>query len=396
MTRRTAFPQWFRATGPVVLGLAVVLCGCGGPERRQPSGVRLAPGTTGQARPVPQPVQPPPRNTTPTPAYVPPSPPPQPAFPAPPPPVVQPRPAQLAPTAPLASVPPAARPAWIPLQTWAAQMGLSAPVRVSQTAFQVRSASGGTFQLDVGKRAASWNGIKFHLGFAPAATNGVPFIHSLDAEKNLGPLLQVNRPVPRHRGVIVIDPGHGGTEVGTKSALGPHFEKEWTLDWAKRLKPLLEQRGWRVVLTRTTDKGVELPERVLIAEQQQADLFISLHLNAAGPGAAGLETYCLTPVGMPSTLTRNYSDPVNVALPGNARDFDNMHLAMRVHRSLLQTVGMHDRGVQRARFMAVLKTQQRPAILIEGGYLSDRNEAQKLASQDYRQKLALAVARALE
>lgn len=275
-------------------------------------------------------------------------------------------------------------------------MGLSAPVRVSQTAFQVRSATGGTFQLSVGTRSAVWNNCKFHLGFAPTATNGVPFIHSLDAEKNLGPLLQVNRPVPRGRGVIVIDPGHGGPEVGTKSVLGAHFEKEWTLDWAKRLKPLLEQRGWRVVLTRTTDKGVELPERVLIAEQQQADLFISLHLNAAGPGAAGLETFCLTPAGMTSTLTRNYADPVNVALPGNTRDYENMHLAMRVHRSLLQNVGMPDRGVQRARFMAVLKTQQRPAILVEGGYLSDRNEARQLATPEYRQKLAVAVAKALE
>jgi N-acetylmuramoyl-L-alanine amidase len=275
-------------------------------------------------------------------------------------------------------------------------MGLPAPVRVSQTAFQVRAGSGGNFQLEVGKRTASWNGCRFHLGFAPTATNGVPYIHTLDAEKNLGPLLQVNRPIPRGRGIVVLDPGHGGPEVGTKSTLGSQFEKQFTLDWAQRLKPLLEARGWRVVLTRTTDKGVELPERVLIAEQHQADLFISLHLNSAGAGASGLETYCLTPAGMPSTLTRNYSDPVNIALPGNAQDYENMHLAMRVHRSLLQTAGMPDRGVQRARFMAVLKTQRRPAILIEGGYLSDRNEARLLASGDYRQKLALAVAKALE
>ena len=227
-------------------------------------------------------------------------------------------------------------------------MGVAAPVRVSQTAFQLRSAAGGTIQLAVGTRTATWNGSKFHLGFAPTATNGLPFIHSLDAEKNLAPLLQVNRPVPRGRGVIVLDPGHGGNEVGTKSVFGNFFEKTYTLDWAMRLKPLLEQRGWRVVLTRSTDKAVELPERVLIAEQQQADLFISLHLNSAGAGAAGLETYCLTPVGMPSTLTRNYADPVSIALPGNARDYENMHLAMRVHRSLLQNVGMPDRGVQRA------------------------------------------------
>lgn len=295
-----------------------------------------------------------------------------------------------------APIQPAARPLWIPLQTWAAQMGLQPPVRVSPVAFQIKSAAG-AFQLTVGTRIASWNGYKFHLGFAPATTNGVPFIHRLDADKNLAPLLQVNLPIPRGRGVIVLDPGHGGSEAGTKSVLGPFSEKDYTLDWARRLKPLLEARGWRVVLTRTTDRTVELPERVLIAEQQQADLFLSLHLNAAaGAGATGLETYCLTPAGMASTLTRNFPDPVGVALPGNARDFENMRLAMRVHRSLLQNVGMHDRGVQRARFMAVLKTQQRPAILIEAGYLSDRNEAKLIHTAEYRQKLALAVAKALE
>ncbi len=290
---------------------------------------------------------------------------------------------------------PTARPQWIPLPGWAAQRSLPAPVRVSPTTFQIKSPSG-AFQLTLGTRAASWNGYKFHLGFAPVATNGVPFIHSLDAEKNLAPLLQVNRPVPRGRGIIALDPGHGGIDVGTKSVLGNQFEKEYTLDWAKRLKPLLEARGWKVVLTRTTDRTVDLTERVLIAEQHQADIFLSLHLNAAAGGAAGLETYCLTPAGMASTLTRNYADPVNVVLPGNSQDFQSLHLAMRVHRALLQNVGMPDRGVQRARFMAVLKTQQRPAILIEGGYLSDRNEAKQLASPDYRQKLALAVAKALE
>ncbi|MBM3871832.1 MAG: N-acetylmuramoyl-L-alanine amidase [Verrucomicrobia bacterium] len=370
--------------------LTIGLSGCGGPQKLPPSGVRVVPGKATVPRPQPPSVPQQPRVAPPV-KPVQPKPQPAPTSPTPPPVVVQPQPSPVP-----APVQPAAPPQWIPLRNWAAKQGLPAPVRVSQNAFQVRSATGGTFQLSVGTRVASWNGIKFHLGFAPTATNGLPFIHALDAEKNLAPLLQVNRPVPRGRGIIVLDPGHGGQDVGTKSTLGQIFEKDYTLDMAKRLKPLLEQRGWRVVLTRTTDKGVELAERVLIAEQQQADLFLSLHFNSAGVGAAGLETYCLTPAGMPSTLTRNFSDPVNVALPGNARDQENMHLAMRVHRSLLQTVGMADRGVQRARFMNVLKTQRRPAILIECGYLSDRNEAKLIQSADYRQKLAQAVAKALE
>ncbi len=372
---------------PVLLALG--LCGCGGPEKKtSATGPRLTPGATGRPRTQLPPTYPPPRLVTPQPAP-PIFQPPQPQF-VPPKPTVVPQPPP-----PLLSGQPAARPLWIPLQTWASQMGFPAPVRVGPTDFQVKSSSG-AFQFSVGRRVATWNGYKFNLGFAPTTTNGVPFIHSLDVDKNLAPLQQVNRPVARGRGVIVLDPGHGGIDVGTKSVLGNSFEKTYTLDWAMRLKPLLEARGWKVVLTRTTDRTVELTERVLIAEQQQADLFISLHLNAATAGAAGLETYYLTPAGMTSTLTRNYADPVNVVLPGNSQDFQSLHLAMRVHRSLLQSVGMADRGVQRARFMAVLKTQQRPAILIEGGYLSDRNEAQHLASPDYRQKLALAVAKALE
>lgn len=372
----------------VPLLLLFVVAGCGTPSKGS-SNARLTNPPPPRPRPVPQQVQTP--QVTPRPT---------------PPPVVQPLPPILpsatppiptqVPQPPQVTAPPASpRPTWIPLQTWAAQNAFAAPVRVSTNAFQIRSTAG-TFQFTLGKRRADWNGIHFNLGFAPASTNGIPFIHSLDVEKNLAPLLQVNRPVPRGRGVIVIDPGHGGGDNGTKSALGRGFEKDYTLDWARRLKPLLEARGWKVVLTRPTDRNVELTERVLIAEQNQADLFISLHLNAAANGVTGLETYCLTPAGMASTLTRNFADPTNVVLPGNARDFENMHLAMRVHRSLLQTVGMPDRGVQRARFMAVLKTQQRPAILVEGGYISDRNEARQIDNAEYRQKLALAVAKALE
>ena len=74
--------------------------------------------------------------------------------------------------------------------------------------------------------------------------------------------------------------------------------------------------------------------RVLIAENNQADLFISLHLNAAANGVTGLETYCLTPAGMTSTLTRNFADPANLVLPGNARDFENMQDDLKTKHSV--------------------------------------------------------------
>ncbi len=393
MNHFTAVLSRLRPGAFAPLLIVLLVCGCGSPSA--PSGTRIT-GPPPRPRTAPPPVVPPrPQPVVPTivqpppqPAYVPK---PSPSFT---PPVVTP-PALVVAPPPVVAPPVAPRPLWLPLHAWATQAGLSAPVRVGQTGFQVKSPTG-PFLLNVGTRKANWNGYTFNLGFAPTVTNGVPYVHSLDVDKNLVPLLQVNRPVSRGRGVIVLDPGHGGVDNGTKSPLGQRFEKDYTLDWARRLKSLLEARGWKVVLTRNTDVAVELGERVMIAEQNQADLFISLHLNAANAGVTGLETYCLTPAGMASTLTRGYADPVNIFLPGNSQDAENMRLAMRVHRSLLQNVGMADRGVQRARFMAVLKTQQRPAILVEGGYLSDHHESKQLDSPEYRQKLAAAVAKALE
>lgn len=81
--------------------------------------------------------------------------------------------------------------------------------------------------------------------------------------------------------------------------------------------------------------------------------------------------------------------------PNNSFDAENIQLAARVHRALLQVNGHHDRGVRRARFLGVVRNQQRPAILIEGGYLSNPREARLIADSGYRQKLADAVAKAL-
>jgi N-acetylmuramoyl-L-alanine amidase len=196
---------------------------------------------------------------------------------------------------------------------------------------------------------------------------------------------------------VVIDPGHGGENTGTHSVLPHLVEKQLTLDWALRLEPLLRQQGWQVILTRTTDVDVSLAERVSVAERVGADLFVSLHFNSAYPQSdlKGPETYCLTPVGMPSTLTRNYEDDVSREFPNNRHDDQNVLCAFRLHRALVEASGGLDRGLRRARFMGVLRGQNRPAVLLEAGYLSNPDEAARIGSPDYRQRLAEAVARAL-
>jgi N-acetylmuramoyl-L-alanine amidase len=194
---------------------------------------------------------------------------------------------------------------------------------------------------------------------------------------------------------IVIDPGHGGTDSGTRSVWGYRCEKDYTLDWAQRLGALLATNGWRVFLTRTSDHDMAVSNRIAFAEAHKAGVFVSLHFNSAAPSEQqnGLETYCLTPAGMPSTVTRGYGDDVGLAFANNAFDLQNLQLALRVHRALLQVNGKHDRGVRRARFLGVLRGQHCPAVLVEGGYLSNPQEAQRIADPAYRQRLAEAVAR---
>lgn len=247
---------------------------------------------------------------------------------------------------------------------------------------------------------ASWNNLEFHLGFKPEMVNGQPFIRALDLEKEIRPLFgdsgQAGLPAKTNK-VIVIDPGHGGANPGTKSVLGNYYEKDFALDWASRLAGLLSTNGWQVFLTRTDDVDVPLSNRVAFAEQHKADLFLSLHFNSAAPNQqqTGLETYCLTPTGMPSTLTRGYEDDASLIFPNNAYDVENWQYAFRLHRALLQVNGLADRGVRHARFMGVLHGQNRPAILIEGGYLSNPHEAKRIADPEYRQRLAEAIAKAL-
>ena len=252
--------------------------------------------------------------------------------------------------------------------------------------------------VHAGSRLARWDGLELQLGFAPQLINGQPFVQTLDLQKTIQPLLEGGSDLGlAGNPVIVIDPGHGGENPGTKSVLGNHYEKEFTLDWALRLQSLLAQCGWHAFLTRSNDSDLALSNRVAFATAHRADLFLSLHFNSAAPSRSesGLETYYLTPAGMPSNLTRGFADEVATAFPNNAYDAQNLRLALRVHRALLQVNGNNDRGVRRARFPGVLRSQQCPAVLVEGGYLSNPDEARRINEPRYRQRLAEAVAEAL-
>ncbi len=198
-------------------------------------------------------------------------------------------------------------------------------------------------------------------------------------------------------GTVLIDPGHGGGNEGTRHILDGSLEKDYTLDWGLRLAPLLKRQGWRVYMTRTNDVDLSLTDRVRMADAVQADLFLSLHFNSAAPSRAqvGVETFCVTPAGLPSTLVRGGGDDAGEVYRNNRHDEENLRWAVRVHGAVVRVTGAVDRGVRRARFMTVIREQDRPAVLVEGGFLSNPEEARKIADGGYRQLLAEAVASAL-
>jgi N-acetylmuramoyl-L-alanine amidase len=315
------------------------------------------------------------------------------------------------PTLPATPIPPshAPRPApptsvplatWTSLAGWATQRGLAAPQRLSDVPVAAYSVTSkyGTVVLEIGSREAAWNGVQINLGFAPQMIDGEISLYGLDLQKNLQPLLCEPPITFPKNGVIVIDPGHGGSNVGTHSVVDGRFEKEFTLDVAQRLKPLLEAEGWKVWLTRASDVYVTNANRVVFAKARHADLFVSLHFNSAAPEEkpVGLETYCYTPTGMPSTVTRNYSDPWTEKLSSNDFDAQNLKLAVKMQGALTRIMDLEDRGVRHVRYIEVLRGQKCPAILIENGYLSNPAEAKLIESPTFRQKLAEAIAAALK
>jgi len=239
-------------------------------------------------------------------------------------PILPPAPAPV--VVPPAPAAPSNQPAetWVPLSRWCKANDLPAPCLVGPAPMPAYALSmtGGVFVLRVGSRVAHWDGLEVRLGFAPQMMSGQPYVHTLDLKKTLEPLvLGSGMSFLKTNPTIVIDPGHGGQDSGTKSVLGYRCEKDFTLDWARRLGALLATNGWQVFLTRNYDTDLSISNRVVFAEAHKAGVFLSLHFNSSAPNdqQSGLETYCLTPTGMPSTVTRGYHDDAALAFPNDPR-----------------------------------------------------------------------------
>jgi len=219
-------------------------------------------------------------------------------------------------------------------------------------------------------------------------------VSRMDVIKLFEPVLRPTEISGRHaiRGVV-IDAGHGGSDNGAGSRFGN--EKTYTLDTAYRLDAILRSAGLKTVFTRRTDTFVDLYERAHIASLYPDYCFVSIHYNSAMEEARGLETYCLSPRGAASTSSAYLTRGDIQKLPGNDYDTQNILLASLVHSEIIRLNpgdATADRGVKRARFV-VIKANTIPAILVEGGFVSNHMEAARVNRPDYRQNLAQAIAR---
>ncbi len=252
------------------------------------------------------------------------------------------------------------------------------------------------------------NGVRIFLSERVTAHRDSLWVSRLDLIKTIAPLLRPEEQalqLPTPPRLIVLDAGHGGTDPGKFNAKHQLAEKDMTLDVVLRLQKLLEARGYRVLLTRKDDTRfannplVDLQRRADFSNKAVADLFLSIHFNAVDPKDAarvtGSETYVLTPQSMLSTSDERKDAMTGVAFPGNRNDLANVILGYHLHRQLITDLKTSDRGYKRARF-AVLRFLECPAVLIEAAYLSNDTEAARVATPEFRQKIAEAIARGVE
>lgn len=245
------------------------------------------------------------------------------------------------------------------------------------------------------KRYAIINDIQIWLGHPTLLNKNELYIAESDFAKTIGPIITPqNYSMPPKLAHIVIDPGHGGNDEGARNATYKVKEKNLALDLSHQLQTALKNAGYKVTLTRNGDKYLPLKSRPEIANNQHADLFVSIHFNSvenAKESVQGIETYALSLENHPSTAEPTHSSAADKeSLPGNKNDTWNSLLGYKIQSHLINTLNAKDRGLRRSRF-AVLKALNCPGILIEAGFLSNSEECQKLKSLAYRQKIIEAI-----
>ncbi|MBP5160681.1 MAG: N-acetylmuramoyl-L-alanine amidase [Alphaproteobacteria bacterium] len=216
--------------------------------------------------------------------------------------------------------------------------------------------------------------------------------------------------------LIVLDPGHGGKDPGAISISG-RYEKVITLKMAQEVKKVLEKTGkYRVLLTRNTDKALALRERVRFAHNNRADLFISIHADSArNKNARGLSVYTISEkasdkeaamlaerenkadIILGTDLSNEAPEVSSILIDLAKRDTmsKSAHFATALVNAMQSRITLVKQTHKFAGFV-VLKSTNIPSVLLELGYLSNREEDKLLATESYRAKIADSIVRAVD
>jgi len=276
-----------------------------------------------------------------------------------------------------------------------ASYGFGSPAEYGKSAvYRSRSA---TVIFEAGSRRVVVNGLSVYLNQSVLKGSGNWVISPVDAVDTIGAMLLPSRALRKaSAAVIVLDPGHGGTDPGASNGSGRE-EKRFTLDIAKRVRVRLRQNQMNVMMTRDRDVAMTLDERCWRGDRYGGDVFVSIHLNSSRDRAiSGIETYIMPAPGYPTTaeIERRVISSRAGNCPGNQFDGANAVLAQFLHKGVLAHTGAADRGIRRARFF-VIRNARCPAALVECGFLSNSQEVAKINDAAYRDRIAEGIARGI-
>ena len=270
------------------------------------------------------------------------------------------------------------------------------PAGVAEAGDKIRLETVSPLEFVSGSREAMINGARSWLCFPLVEKDGKYLVSRTDVAKTIEPLVRPHRVSNVGKvETVVLDPGHGGHDKGQVSRYG--CEKDFALDVARKLRPLLQAKGLRVIMTREGDYFVPLEVRAQIANAARNPIFVSIHFNGTNddPNATGFEIFSFTPRGAPSTSDSVARLSSFGMQPGSGVDAQSMALSACIYHSLLGHIPEYDRGIKRARF-AVLRLTKVPAVLIEGGFLTEGGESRLISNKDWRGKLAAAIGVGIE
>jgi N-acetylmuramoyl-L-alanine amidase len=247
-------------------------------------------------------------------------------------------------------------------------------------------------EFSKGSNICFMNDLKFGLTSPVVSSGGSLLVSQTDVTKMIDPILKPSFiPNAKSFDTIIIDPGHGGQDAGAVNKYGT--EAGYNLKVARILQAGLKAKGFKVVMTRESDVFPSLSQRVAFANRYSNAIFISIHFNSSSNAVArGIETFTLSPVGVAHYGSGLKSSDYR-AQSGNQQDSANIALATAIHGRIKERVvgyQIPDRGIKRARF-SVLSGIKHPAILIEGGFMSNPNEARIIHEPRYQSTIATAV-----